>query len=75
MKNTFAYTAGYIDWDGCFYIGKTINPVKYPCRITISSTNKNILEFFKESYFTVISIRENIIDCVHKLNFRGINHI
>lgn len=47
----FAYTAGYIDGDGCFYIGKYTNKktdrIRYQSMLVISSTNKFILtEFF-----------------------------
>lgn len=50
MNNTIAYLAGYIDGDGCFYIGKQINPIKYRNQIIISSTDKNILQFFEENF-------------------------
>lgn len=48
MNNTLPYTAGYIDGDGCFFINKTsTNPIKYRAKIIISSTNYEILQFFK----------------------------
>jgi len=54
MNNTFEYTAGYIDGDGCFYIGKyTIkktNLVKYKAMLIISSTNREVLDFFCSNY-------------------------
>lgn len=50
MKNTLSYTAGYIDGDGCFSINKKINPIKYHARITVSSTDQEILRFFKQEY-------------------------
>lgn len=55
LNNTeLAYIAGYIDGDGCFYIGKTTNKktgrTRYQAFLTISSTNKTILEVFKSKY-------------------------
>lgn len=50
MENTLAYAAGYLDGDGCFSINKKINPIKYHSRITVSSTDITILEFFKENF-------------------------
>lgn len=61
-----AYIAGYIDGDGCFYIGKTnakhrITP-KYQMSIIISSVNIGILHIFKEQYGGSISSRKPIKD-------------
>lgn len=50
MNTDLAYLAGYIDGDGCFYIGKNINPIKYRSGIIISSTNKDILRFFQKRF-------------------------
>lgn len=56
MNNTLihAYTAGYIDGDGCFSIGKTTikktNYIKYQASLTITSTNRSVLEFFSTCY-------------------------
>jgi len=50
MKNKFAYIAGYIDGDGCFYIQKESNPIKYRAKLIISSTNQEPLYFFKENF-------------------------
>lgn len=50
MDIDFAYLAGYIDGDGCFYIGKNINPIKYRSGIVISSTNKDTLRFFWKKF-------------------------
>jgi hypothetical protein len=54
MNNTFEYTAGYIDGDGCFYVDKTINKktnnAKYRALLIISSTNKEVLDFFAYKY-------------------------
>lgn len=55
IKQTdFAYIAGYIDGDGCFYIGK-YKPKnrlkhKYIVSIVISSVNKHVLESFKKKF-------------------------
>lgn len=50
MDTDLAYLAGYIDGDGCFYIGKNIKPVKYRNGIIISSTNKDTLRFFWKKF-------------------------
>lgn len=54
MNTIFAYTAGYIDGDGCFYIGKyTVKKTaktKYQAAIIISSTNPIVLQFFVSIY-------------------------
>lgn len=42
------YAAGYIDGDGCFYIGKYRS--KYIADIFITSTDRDILEWFKNQY-------------------------
>lgn len=49
-----AYTAGYIDGDGCFYLGKQqsgkrLTP-KYDVKIAINSVNPKVLYFFKETF-------------------------
>lgn len=50
MDLTFAYTAGYLDGDGCFYIGKNIKSVKYRSALIVSSSNKHICDFFKTKF-------------------------
>lgn len=55
IQNTdLAYAAGYIDGDGCFYIGKTTNKktnrTRYQYMIIVSSTNRDVLEYFKNIY-------------------------
>jgi hypothetical protein len=49
-----AYTAGYIDGDGCFYLGKERATKrlkqKYVVSIAISSVNPNVLHFFKSIF-------------------------
>lgn len=54
MNTIDAYTAGYIDGDGCFYIGKTTNKktgkTKYQSMLVISSTNSVVLKFFVSVY-------------------------
>ena len=50
MNLTLAYTAGYIDGDGCFYIGKNIKPIKYRRALIVSSSDKTICDFFKNEF-------------------------
>lgn len=58
-----AYIAGYIDGDGCFYIGKTTNKktgrTRYQAILTISSTNKNILDVFKSKFGGSVRTSDN----------------
>lgn len=53
-KTDFAYISGYIDGDGCFYIGKTRSKkrlkYKHVVRIVISSVNKYVLDSFKDMF-------------------------
>jgi hypothetical protein len=58
MKNIkqtdYAYIAGYIDGDGCFYIAKfrakNRISIKFPMGIIISSTNEKIITWFKNLF-------------------------
>jgi hypothetical protein len=50
MKNTLSYLAGYIDGDGCFFLKKETNPLKYRAYIVISSTNEEVLKTFELSF-------------------------
>lgn len=50
MELTLAYAAGYLDGDGCFYIGKNKSPVKYRQAIIISSSDIGICKFFKNEF-------------------------
>jgi hypothetical protein len=60
ITNTeLAYAAGYIDGDGCFNISKYLR--KYRAYIIISSTNKNVLDWFKENFGGGISSPKKII--------------
>jgi hypothetical protein len=49
-----AYTAGYIDGDGCFYLGKEGTKkrlaLKFVVRIAINSVNQKVLQFFKKLF-------------------------
>jgi hypothetical protein len=60
-----AYFAGYIDGDGCFYIGKYIDKktkrIKYQSRLIISSTNRDIFKHFKTLYGGIIRMSDNRI--------------
>lgn len=52
-KHVLAYTAGYTDGDGCFSITRTQRPngtFKYRCSFIISSTDKNIIDFFCKNF-------------------------
>lgn len=63
MNTIHAYTAGYIEGDGCFYIGKYLNKktgrFKYKSSVIISSTNPRILEFFAQEYNGIFFISDN----------------
>jgi len=52
MNNKNAYTAGYIDGDGCLYIGKYTNKTMtlYEYSIQIVSVKKPVLDGFKETF-------------------------
>lgn len=49
-----AYCAGYIDGDGCFYLGRQQSKkrltIKYVVRIAINSVNPEVLYFFKKLF-------------------------
>lgn len=52
--NKFSYLAGYVDGDGCFYLGTTIqkpkNIIVYESSIQILSVKPEVLYFFKENF-------------------------
>ena len=56
MNNEFtvSYIAGYIDGDGCFYLGKTLqkpkNIIVYEYSIQILSVKRNVLDMFCEQF-------------------------
>lgn len=54
MKNKYAYLAGYIDGDGCLYIGTYIqkpkNIIVYDCSIQISSVCLQVIQYFKAEH-------------------------
>ena len=65
--NKIIYCAGYLDGDGCFYIGTTIqrrNVVVYESSIQVVSVKIESLEFFKELFGG--SIREKPIRLNHR---------
>ena len=49
-----AYTAGYMDGDGCFYLGKETSKKrltpKYITKIAINSVNPKVLHYFKKLF-------------------------
>jgi hypothetical protein len=49
MNKNLAYIAGYTDGDGCFNL-RRLNKNKFTSSYIISSTNKNILEYFFELF-------------------------
>lgn len=50
MDTELSYLAGYIDGDGCFYLGKNKRPIKYRSNLIISSTHLSILRHFKKIF-------------------------
>ena len=74
MKNTLSYLAGYIDGDGCFFLKKDKNPIKYRAYIVISSTNEEVLNSFKCSFggsVYICSPRKEHWKRSYHWNFRG----
>ena len=64
IKNTdLAYAAGYIDGDGCFYIGKSLR--KFISHLIVISTDKEILLWFKKLFRGNISSAK-IVNATHK---------
>ena len=63
-KTNLSYLAGYIDGDGCFYIGKVTNKKrtvhKFPQSIVITSVNKEVLTWYKQLYGGAISTNYNV---------------
>jgi hypothetical protein len=60
ITNTdFAYAAGYIDGDGCFYIRKYRS--KHTAHIYITSTDKTILDWFKANFGGSIRTPEQVM--------------
>ena len=59
----FAYTAGYIDGDGCFYIGKYTEKktgrIRHQSRLIISSTNRLILKEFSSNFGGIVILSDN----------------
>lgn len=53
-ENIIAYAAGYIDGDGCIYLGKTTQKPKmisvYEHSIQITSVKKEVLDIFKSEF-------------------------
>ena len=76
-----AYAAGYIDGDGCFFIGKSntknkITP-KYNVSINISSVNIEVLKVFKDQFGGSIFSQKAILDHkpLHYLTIRKQNSL
>lgn len=65
IKNTdFSYAAGYIDGDGCFHLGqyKKNSLSKFRNCLIISSTCKEVLNWFKDTFSGSITCKTNIPD-------------
>lgn len=60
MKNILAYTAGYIDGDGCLYIGsyETQKCTVYESSVQVCSTDKDVLTFMQNEYGGVVRKKE-----------------
>jgi len=76
-KTSYAYLAGYIDGDGCFFLGKyrPKNRIsyKFPLAIIISSTNVIILNKFKSLHGGSVASAKKIIaghKQLHYLTFK-----
>jgi len=66
IKQTdYAYLSGYLDGDGCFYIGKFLPKgritYKFPASIIISSINNDVLQEFKCMFGGSICSKKHII--------------
>lgn len=63
INTFFAYTAGYIDGDGCFYIGKYTDKktgrIRYQSMLIISSTNRSILKEFSHNFGGSVRLSDN----------------
>jgi len=58
MNNILAYTAGYLDGDGCFFVGKNIRSSKYRNGIIVNSTDPTIVRTFKTQFGGQIRINK-----------------
>lgn len=68
-ETDFAYTAGYIDGDGCFFIGKIKTSPFYQHAFSIVSTDLENIEWFKSKFdgsiHTKISRQKNRLPSYH----------
>lgn len=71
MKKLTSYMAGYIDGDGCFYIQKESNPIKYRAKLIISSTSNVMISFFKNKFGGFVR-SQPIYNKNHKTQFNWI---
>ena len=57
-----AYAAGYIDGDGCLYIGRTEGKksIVYEYSVQVSSVNPDIINWFKQRFGGAIRAKERI---------------
>jgi hypothetical protein len=73
-KHILAYCAGYIDGDGCFHVRRqemNTGHIKYQAKFILSSTDTNILYFFKEIFGGVVRLSGNKIS-THKPQYHFI---
>jgi len=72
-QTNYAYAAGYVDGDGCFYIGKILPKrrlsYKFPVSIVVVSVNINILNIFKNLYGGSIHSNKKIIEEHRQLHY------
>lgn len=61
-QNDLAYAAGYIDGDGCLYLGKyhSTNGTVYEYSIQVCSVNKNITDWLKNTFGGSVRKKEAI---------------
>ena len=76
-QTDLAYTAGYIDGDGCFHLRKQIfkgkKRPKYVARLIVSSVNPAVLHWFKKTFGgTVNQIKRKSMPKGHKPQYRFI---
>jgi len=50
MKNKLAYVAGYIDGDGCFFLKKEQNPIKFRAQIIWNVNGKSLAKILPKIF-------------------------
>jgi hypothetical protein len=72
-----AYTAGYIDGDGCFHLRKQVfkgnKRPKYSAKLIISSVNPDVLHWFKKTFGGVVrEVKRKSLPDGHKRQYHFI---